>query len=473
MHDLEGHYEGIHQRKAVEEVAEGAWAAPPLTARLPDGGGYVSITESALARYAGMALQADGRGAFHERLGHSHPPSYPFTLRYGQEEAKRLAEPARVEGAISTPWRVILIAPDLDALVNARLVTTLAPPPDPRLFPRGADTAWLRPGRAVWKYLDGGGENRLPVAREFSRLAGELGFEHQVVEGYWRDWSPGQLRDLVAQSAAQRVGIWLWVHSKDLRDPAARRAWMRRAVDGGAVGLKVDFLDHEAKEVVELYEAILRDAAEHRLMVNFHGANKPTGQSRTWPNEMTREAVKGLESRRTEAWAVHNTTLPFTRLIAGPADYTPVVFGERRRETSWAHQVATAAVFTSPLLVYGGHPSSLLASPAVEVIRAIPSVWDETRVLPPSAIGELAVFARRRGDTWFLAVLNGAEARALRIPLSFLGGGSYEAVLVRDVAGDPAAVTVERATLTRASEAALDLRAGGGFVARLAPAGPR
>jgi alpha-glucosidase len=120
--------------------------------------------------------------------------------------------------------------------------------------------------------------------------------------------------------------------------------------------------------------------------------------------------------------------------------------------------------------VYGGHPSSLLSSPAAEVIRAIPSVWDETRVLPPSAIGELAVFARRRGATWFLAVLNGPEARALRVPLSFLGGGAYEATLVRDVEADPAAMTVERATLTRASEVAVDLRSGGGFVARLVPA---
>src|SRR5260221_9464341 len=93
--------------------------------------------------------------------------------------------------------------------------------------------------------------------------------------------------------------------------------------------------------------------------------------------------------------ARHNTTLPFTRFLAGPADYTPVLFGERRRETSWAHQIATAVVFTSPLMIYGAHPKNILENPAVDIIKSIPSVWDETRVLSMSEIGELAAFARR------------------------------------------------------------------------------
>ena len=144
-------------------------------------------------------------------------------------------------------------------------------------------------------------------------------------------------------------------------------------------------------------------------MVNFHGANKPAGEARTWPHELTREGVYGLEHRRPRRGRAHNTTLPFTRFLAGAADYTPVVFGERRKETSWAHQIATAVVFTSPLLVFGGHPQSLLDNPAVEMIKSLPSVWDETIVLPASEIGELAAFARRHGTTWFVAVLNGAR----------------------------------------------------------------
>jgi alpha-glucosidase len=365
---------------------------------------------------------------------------------------------------------VVLIGADLDALVNADLVHNLAPLPDPALFPQGFATAWLRPGRAVWRYLDGG-ESTIAGIKEFTRLAAELGFEHHVVEGQWQRWSDAELRDVIADARDKGVGIWLWRHSRALIDPADRRAFFAMARDVGAAGVKVDFLDHEAREVIERYHAILRDAAEHRLMVNFHGANKPAGESRTWPNEMTREAVRGLEYGRTGAWATHNATLPFTRMLAGHADYTPVVFGERRKETSLAHQVATAAVLTSPLLVYGGHPASLLSSPARELIRAVPSVWDETRVLPGSAIGEVAALARRRGNDRFVAVVNGADARTLRVDLGFLGSGSYRTLAAADDAADAAALKMDAGTARRGQVWTLALRPAGGFLARLTSQG--
>jgi alpha-glucosidase len=235
----------------------------------------------------------------------------------------------------------------------------------------------------------------------------------------------------------------------------------------GVAGLKVDFLDHEAKEVIDLYQAILKDAAEFQLMVNFHGANKPAGEPRTWPNEMTREGIYGLEHRRQEQWAAFNVTMPFVRMLAGHADYTPVVFTERRRETSWAHQIASAAVLTSPLLVYGGHPASLLANPAVEMIKSIPSIWDETRVLPSSSIGEVAVYARRSGDRWFVAAMNGAEARSITVdPSAFTRGGKYTAFIVRDKLDDPSAVEVETRDLAGGESITMPIRAGGGFVIR-------
>ena len=168
-----------------------------------------------------------------------------------------------------------------------------------------------------------------------------------------------------------------------------------------------------------------------------------------------------------EAWSQHNTTIPFTRMLAGHLDFTPMVFGERRRETSWAHQIATAAIFTSPVLVYGGHPQSMLDNPAVEMIKSIPSVWDETRVLPFSEIGEAAGFVRRRRRQWFVAILNGPTARSVDVPLSFLGRGARQALLVRDEMENPAAVRVETATLGRSDTLKVELRAGGGFIARL------
>jgi alpha-glucosidase len=477
-HGARDHYEGLYQRRESAEAPEGDWAGPPVTFRLPDGRGYGSITEAALHDYAGMMLQADGKGAFRERLGHAVPASYPYTLRYGEENAKRLAAPAAIVGTITTPWRVVLVGGNLDALVNSDAVHDLAPPPDARLFPQGIRTAWLRPGRAVWRYLDGGGDCDkvpqgaerdqclFPVIKDFSRLAGELGFEHQIVEGMWRRWTDEQVAELVDESRRRNVSIWVWVHSKDQHDPAERRRLFARLHRLGVAGIKVDFLDHEAREVVDLYEAILEDAAESQLLVDFHGANKPTGMERTWPNEMTREGIRGMEYRSTPGWAVHNTTVPFTRFLAGGADYTPVVFGDRRKDTTWAHQIATAVVFTSPVLVYGGHPKSLIENPAADVIKSIPAVWDETRVLPPSAIGEVAVYARRSGERWFLGVLNGKEPRTLRVPLSFLGKGRYHATLVRDDLPNGAAVEMDRRDVTARDFVDVPLRDGGGFVGR-------
>ena len=197
---------------------------------------------------------------FAARLGHAHPASYPFTLRY-KDDVERLSRPAISKGALTSPWRVVMVGADLNTLVNCDIVQSVSPPPDPVLFPKGLDTGWVKPGRAVWKFLDGG-ENSLAGMKEFSQLAGELGFEYNVIEGFWQRWTDDQLRELVDDSKAHGVGIWLWKHSKDLRTPEARRAFFQRCKDAGAVGAKIDFFDHEAKEVVDLYPLLLREAAD-------------------------------------------------------------------------------------------------------------------------------------------------------------------------------------------------------------------
>jgi alpha-glucosidase len=231
--------------------------------------------------------------------------------------------------------------------------------------------------------------------------------------------------------------------------------------------VKVDFFDHEHKEVIDLYHTLLREGAENRILFDFHGANKPAGESRTWPNELVREAVRGMEASKMKERARHDTTLPFTRYVVGPAEYTPVHFGERRGDTTWAHQIASAAVFAAPLLTYGAHPQKMLDNPARDMIRSISSTWDETIVLPPSAIGELAVMARRKGNTWFLAAINGPTGRTVRVPLTFLGKGPRRALIVNDHPSDSAAVRVERDAPAKASDTlTLKLRPGGGFIAR-------
>jgi alpha-glucosidase len=463
-HGLGGHYEAVHERKGIAEIAAAEWAAVPLTFKLPDSAGYAAITEAALVNYSGMALQADGKRGFNLVLGHKHPISYPFRLRYSND-VDRVSQPATIAGPITTPWRVVMVGADLNALVNSDIVHNLCPPPDPKFFPKGMGTDWIKPGRAVWKYLDGG-PSTFESMKEFSRMAGELGFEYHVIEGFWSRWSDEQIRELVDFSRQRGVGLFFWKHSKELRTPEEREEFFKKLSRLGVVGAKIDFFDHEHKEIVDLYTTLLQEAAKHHLMVNFHGANKPTGEARTWPNELTREAVRGMESSRLRERARHDTTLPFTRYLAGHGDYTPVHFGARRGDTTWAHQIATAAVFDEPLLTYGAHPTNLLAHPARAMIQSIPAVWDETIVLPMSEIGEVAASARRYGKTWFLAILNGPTARNLQVPLSFLGNGEYESMIVRDRPGESAAVMIENATARRSDSLKIELSDGGGFIAR-------
>jgi len=469
-HDLASmHYEGIHSRKELSAVSAGEWAAPPLTFKLPGNAGYACITEANLQNYSGMGLLADGKGGFTIRLAHHQPASYPYVLRYGKEEAARLAHPAAVSGTITTPWRVVIAGTDLNTLVNCDAVHDLCPPPDKSIFPQGAHTPWVRPGRAVWKYLDGGGASTVENMKEFSRMAAELGFEYNILEGFWSKWSDEEIRDLVQYSAQRKVGIIVWQHSKTLHDAAFRHELFERCHRLGIAGLKIDFFDHEAKETIDLYDAILEETAKLQLVVDFHGANKPTGLSRTWPNELTREAVKGMEASKLPDRATHNTTLPFTRWLAGAAEYTPVHFGERRKNTTWAQQIASAVIFDAPMLTYGANPANILSNPAVDMIKSIPSVWDETIVLPGSAIGEAAVFARRKGDTWFIAVMNGVAPRTLEIPLSLLKEGNYQAMVVRDNKDSTAAVDISQEIYKRGDVIKLSLGEGGGFVARLKP----
>jgi len=161
-------------------------------------------------------------------------------------------------------------------------------------------------------------------------------------------------------------------------------------------------------------------------------------------------------------------------MLAGMGDYTPVHFGSRLADTTWAHQVANAVILQSPLLVYSAHPVNMLANPTVDVLKSIPSYWDETVVLPVSEIRQVAAFARRSGDTWFLAITNGSTARNVHIDLSaFLGRGSqpggrasaYHATLIRDTV-EAAAVKIEHLTLAPSDSLSVDLSSGGGFVAR-------
>jgi len=472
FHDLGGHYEASYQKQAIDDVKPGQWAGPPVTFQLPGGAGYGAITEANLANYAGMALEGDGRRGWIVGLGHRQPLNYPYELRYGREEAKRLGQQAAITGTITTPWRVVIAVRDLNALVNSDILPNLCPPADPKLFPQGINTPWVEPGLAVWDYVDRnyvprGDASQLEHMKMFSRLGGELGAKYHILEGFAYRWSDEEIREFVDYSKQHGVRTLFWRHSRNLKTPEEQEEFFARLHRLGAAGAKIDFIDQEAKEGVDQYESLLATAAKYQCVIDFHGANKPTGRLRTWLNDMIREAVRGMESSSMRERARHETILPFTRYLAGPTDYTTMIFNQRRADSTWAHQIASLATFHSPMLTIAAHPQSVLDNPAADVIKSVPAVWDETIVQPDSRIGELSIFARRKGDLWMLAVMAaGGTERTIKLPLTFLSEGEYKASFVRDDKTNEAAVVVENTTARRGDTLTIEMRSGGGFVGR-------
>jgi alpha-glucosidase len=254
-----------------------------------------------------------------------------------------------------------------------------------------------------------------------------------------------------------------------VRDPQARREYFRKAVESGVVGIKIDFPPPCSREVANWYFDTAKDAADMHLMVDFHGANKPSGMQRTWPNVVTREGVRGHEYQITRYHRVpqpdHDVILPFTRYLAGPGDYTPTVFTTSElMGNTWAHELAQAIVFTSPFLCFGGAPQSYIENPARDVLTAISPIWDETLVLAGSEPGKVVAEARRSGTQWFVAVINGADATTLDIALDFLGAGPWQATLLRDTKDRPDAWDRQDGKATRNDHIRLEIAPRGGFV---------
>ncbi|QNK61828.1 glycoside hydrolase family 97 catalytic domain-containing protein [Pedobacter sp. PAMC26386] len=449
------YYEGIYKQHQIEAFKQDDLAGPPITILLPENNGYAAITEGGLTDFAGMALRAGGKRNFYAHL----------------------SGVTKKSGLIESPWRIIEIGKDLNTLVNCDIIANVSPSFDPVIFPKGYDTDWIKPGRSVWSWLAGNGKVTLETMKRFSDYASALGFEYNLVDEGWSNWKDGDknqwdlMKELVDYSAKKNVKIWVWKAYPDrkgiagIKDPEQRKAFFRKCKDLGIAGLKVDFFDAESQEIIDFYQAGLKDAATDQLMMDFHGANKPTGETRTWPNEMTREAIKGMEGK--PPWALGNTTLPFTRYLAGHADYTPVHFGKRLGEISWAHHIASMIIFTSPFLCIAADPQSILDNPAKAMMLSIPSTWDETIVLPQSKIGELVFYARRKGKVWYLAAMNGlSTTQTIKPDLSFLGNGKYKLSAVMDDKEKQDHVLLENTTISAKSALTIKLNAEGGYVGR-------
>lgn len=452
-----GSYEGIWQSSALNDLSDGKRIPLPLVFTLP-AGGYALVTEANLLNYSDLGVLATTNHSLHGFF-HARPDGNGWTT----------------DDAVVQPWRVTLLARDLNSLVNSDLIRNLCPAAPPEI----AKTSWIQPGRSSWQWWSSGG----PIYAEQHQWVDwtkQLGFEYYLVDEGWRGWKDGDknnwdcLREVCDYAKSQGVKIWLWVNSNEVPDATRRTNLFDHAVALGVVGVKIDFEPEANVRWVNWYDDTLRDATARHLMIDFHGANKPVGRERTWPNEITRESIRGheyhiLRYRRTLPPA-HDTILPFTRFVLGPGDYTPTVFNPHElRGFTWSRELAQAVVFTSPFLCYADHPTNYLNNPAVDVLKAIPAVWDETIVLPGSDLGKCAAFARRSGKTWFIGVINGPDASRLDLPLKFLGRGKYKMIQLGDAPDRDDAWQRDEKTATRNDSVHLELRKGGGCVFELTP----
>jgi len=448
------YYEGSYRQQSVDSLKPGQLMGPPVTIQYPFKNTYVSITEANVDDFSGMALEV--------------LPEKTLKVRISDSTSKA--------GLFYTPWRVIMVG-DLNTLVNNDLISNLSPKPDSALFPKGVNTEWIKPGRCVWSWLANNRSITLSNMKKFTDYASELGFEYNLVDEGWSTWKDSTkdswdlMKELVDYSAKKNVKIWLWKAYPDRKGidgiylPEKRSAFFKKCREIGIAGVKIDFLNSESQEIINFYQNALRESAENKLMINFHGSNKPTGLNFTFPNEMTREGVRGLENRA--PWAEQNTILPFTRYLAGPADFTPLTFTVKRiGETTWTHQIATAIIYTSPLLCYGVSPDDLLKNPAKEFICSIPSTWDETIVLPQSELNKTVIFARRKGETWFLAALTNNENPAMTIDLSFLKKGKYQCDMIKDSKDIQQNCQLSNTDVSSKNKLEISMNKAGGFVAR-------
>ena len=438
-------YEALYARTTLKELGSKDYGLP-LTAKI--NGLWVTLSEAAVVDYGDSAIHRDGNGTLVTRL-------------YAD------ANGWSTDNAVTQPWRVTIIARDLTGLVNSTLVQNLNPPPSAAL----AEAKWIHPGRSTWQWLAIGDplENDQHQWVDWTR---ELGFEYYLIDDGWAKWKAPwpSLTDTVTYARQQGVGIWVWVHSHDVSTPEARQALFKRFSDIGVVGVKVDFPKSTNRDWSNWYADTARDAATEHLMVDFHGASKPTGTERTWPNVLTREAVRGHEWHITrynrKLTADHDTILPFTRYVVGPGDYTPTVFETKELQgNSWAHEMAQMIMFNSPYLSLGGHPLTYLSNPGLDLLKAVPATWDETIVLPGSEPGKVAALARRSGTDWFIAVINNDEAREMTINLTFLKKGAWQLVELADDPDKPDSYKRLVKTVTSGQLVTLNMRPRGGYTA--------
>lgn len=379
-----------------------------------------------------------------------------------------------------TPWRVLVLG-SLSTIVESTLVTDLA---HPSMI---EDTSWIKPGVSAWIYWAYNHSSKdFEKVREYIDLAAEMHWPYNLIDWEWDVMSNGgNIEDALAYAAGKGVKANLWYNSGTswigngapgpqdrLITAEAREKEMTRLEKLGATGIKVDFFLPDGPDMIDYYLDILSDAARHHLLVDFHGCTVPRGWSRTWPNLMSMEAVYGAEwynnnRRMTNAAPQHNATLPFTRNVIGPMDYTPCTFTDSQNPhiTTDCHELALPILFESGLQHMADRPESYLNLPkqVKDLLQELPAAWDDTRLLAGYP-GEFAVIARKSNGIWYIAGINGTDKPMKITPdYSRIGGLKKKGITLFTDNGDKPGKGFDISS-DASSALAIECPAAGGFV---------
>ncbi|WAC15032.1 glycoside hydrolase family 97 protein [Dyadobacter pollutisoli] len=482
-------HEGLYQKFLLSELPEKKLMDMPALIEFP-GKIYMAITEASLRDYAGMYL-TKVNGRLKSQLS-------PLP---GQQDVKvKAVLPHR------TPWRVMLVSDRIGALIESNMLTSLNEPTEIK------DLSWLKPGKTSFHWWNGDvvpdttfspGVN-FETNKYYIDFCARNNIEYHSVIGYggvpWYPTNgpgfgdPGTYSDVtktipsldmqqICDYAKQKgVGIHVWVHWRALY-PQLEAAFSQFE-KWGIKGMMVDFMDRDDQEMVKIQEEILSRAAAHKLFIQFHGSFKPTGLSRTYPNEFTREGTLNYENNKWLEAGIspeHDLDIAFTRLLAGASDYhlggfravkpeqfkthyvRPFMIGTR------CHMLAMYVVLESYLQMLADFPAAYEGQPGFDFLRKIPTTWDETRVLN-AELGETITIARRRGKEWYVGTLNNSKARSLKIKLDFLSEGNHMAEVYSDAADaveNPNNLTRKTQQVKNGETLEVHLASGGGQVLRI------
>ncbi|WP_222429007.1 glycoside hydrolase family 97 protein [Chitinophaga polysaccharea] len=445
------------------KIPEGKTIMMPVT--FEANGYYVSISEADCESFSDMALT---------RNGNMLCADFPFAKKGWEIKppAAKIQLDGTYHGKLVSPWRTTLVTSSINELINSDLITNLCPPPA-----EGSDFSWVKPGRSLWQWWSIGSP-KFEDQKNWYDAAAKLKWEYYLVDDGWRYWKqPGKdqwalLKEVIDYGKTVGVKSLVWVDSKEFRKASERKAYLEKVKAAGADGIKIDFIPEATVDIMQWYAETQQECANLKLLLNFHGSVKPTGLRRTFPNDISREAIMGNEYHMTRYNRVmslqHDVTIPFTRFLSGPGDFTPVILNPKELTTtkfSWPHEFAQAIVYLSPITHFADQYQFYLDNPMFDLFQQVPTTWDETKVLSCTRMGDVVAFARRKGDTWWIGVMNGATEREIKIPLDFLAKKKL-ATLVYDGVTNTSVDRREQ-TLSKKDVLTIKLLPGGGFIAKI------